>query len=204
MSVQQISEPFITEAEYIRRERDAEVKSEYFQGRIYAMSGATPAHNVLCAHTIAELIIRLRGKPCNVYTSDQRIRVEATGLNTYPDISVVCGESQFAAMDSNAILNPSLIVEALSPSTSNYHRTTKFDHYKTIPTFADYLLLHTDRVRVEHFSRNEQNIWTHTVATVRETEIPIVNLSITLSVAELYRNLDLPTFSLLHATSDVL
>ena len=198
MSVQQISEPLITEEEYLRRECDAETKSEYFQGRIYAMSGATPTHNALCANAIAEMGVNLREKPCTVYTSDQRVRVESTGLNTYPDISVLCDKPQFAAIDANALLNPMLIVEALSPSTAIYDCTTKFDHYKTIPTFADYLLLHTDRVRVEHFSRNDQHIWTHTVAAGLEAKLPISNLSISLSVSNLYRNLDLPVLHLLH------
>jgi Uma2 family endonuclease len=198
MSVQQIAEPYITEEEYIRRERNAETRSEYFQGRIYARACTAPPHNVICSNAIYEMGIRLRAKPCIIYTSDQRVRIEATGLNTYPDVSIVCGESLFAAVDDIALINPMLIVEVLSPATANYDRTTKFGHYKTISAFADYLLIHSDRVRVEHFSRNEQNVWTHTVATSLEGELPIPNLDITCSVAELYHNLKLPVLNLLH------
>jgi Uma2 family endonuclease len=202
MSIQHIPEPFITEEEYIRREREAETKSEYWNGRIYAMSGAAPAHNEISGNTICELGNQLRGRKCTVYTSDQRIRVEETGLNTYPDVSVVCGEKMFAAIDSNALINPILLVEVLSPSTADYDRTTKFDHYKRIPSFTDYLLVHASQVRVEHYSRQGDNAWVQTVATRLDAVLYVPTLDIALSVAEIYRNLDLPELNLLHRPSE--
>jgi Uma2 family endonuclease len=198
MIAQRIPEPFITQEEYLRLEDAAETKNEYFQGRIYPlflttplhnMTGATPIHNCICTNTLVELGIKLEGKPCRPLTSDQRIRIESVDKNTYPDAVVVCGKPEFATLDQIAITNPVLIVEVLSPSTEKYDRTTKFDHYKTLPTFSDYLLIHTDQIRVEHYARNDQNIWTYDVATHLDDEFVVLNLDITLSVAHLYANL---------------
>ncbi|HLK55452.1 MAG TPA: Uma2 family endonuclease [Chthonomonadaceae bacterium] len=198
MSTTQLTEPYITEEEYILRERASEIKSEYYQGRVYAMAGGTPQHNEICGNAIRELGNELEAKPCTVYTSDQRIRVEATRLNTYPDVSVVCGEKHFAALDENTLINPILIVEVLSPSTANYDRTTKFDHYKNIPSFTDYLLIYATHVRVEHYVRQGENAWLQSVAIQRDAEISITNLGISLSVERLYRNLALPELDVLH------
>src|SRR4051794_31322851 len=112
----------LTPAEYLTIERKAEVKSEYLNGEMFAMAGASPAHNVIKENLIGELYSRLKGGPCRSYSSDQRVKVSATGLYTYPDIMIVCGPPEFDDEDPNTLLNPQVIIEVLSESTADYDR----------------------------------------------------------------------------------
>ena len=119
----------ITPEEYLARERQAEQKSEYFNGEIFAMSGASPRHVLIVTNVVAELRGQLKQRPCTAYSTDLRVKVSATGLYTYPDVVVVCGTPQFDAerKDTLLILNPTLIVEVLSDSTEGYDRGGKFE-----------------------------------------------------------------------------
>src|SRR4051812_40698878 len=132
--------PHLTPEQYLEIERAAEYKSEYFDGEMFAMSGAREAHNVVAMNIGAELREQLRQKPCRVYPSDMRVRVSSTGLYTYPDVVAVCDKPQFADEVTDTLLNPVLVVEVLSPSTEAYDRGRKFDHYKTIESLREYLL----------------------------------------------------------------
>ena len=125
---------FITPEEYLRLERASQEKHEYFKGEIFAMTGATENHNIIAGSTFAALYSELRKKPCQIYPSDMRVRIPATGLYTYPDISVVCGTPEFEDDGLDTLLNPTVIIEVLSPSTEPYDRGKKFQHYRTIPT----------------------------------------------------------------------
>ena len=107
----------MTEAEYLVFERESELKHEYLNGHVYAMSGASRIHNLICTNIVGALHPQLRDKPCEIYQSDMRINVSATGLYTYPDIAIVCGEPRFAEDEFDTLLNPTLIIEVLSPST---------------------------------------------------------------------------------------
>src|SRR4051794_37409677 len=143
---------YYTPEEYLTLERAAEYKSEYLDGQILPMSGASRAHNIITAHLVRLLDTQFDGRPCQVYGSDMRVRVSATGLYTYPDVTASCGAQQFVGAHQVTLLNPTVIIEVLSPSTELYDRTEKFDHYRRLESLADYVLVAQDRVRVDHYS----------------------------------------------------
>jgi len=142
-------------AEYLAAEAKSDVRHEFLDGEVFAMAGGTPEHAALAAAVIAGLINALRGKPCRVYSSDLRVRVEATGLTTYPDASVVCGQLETSAQDPNAIVNPVVLIEVLSESTESYDRGAKAAHYRRIPSLREYVLVAQHEPLVEVYRRNE-------------------------------------------------
>lgn len=145
-------------AEYTELEDYSNVRHELLDGQILAMAGGTPEHATYCANVIALLAAQLRDKPCRVQSSDGRIRIAATGLITYPDVSVVCGRAERDAEDRNAITNPKVVVEVLSPRTEEYDRGEKLAHFQQIPSLAEIVLVaHSPRL-VEVF-RREGTIW---------------------------------------------
>lgn len=149
-----------TYAEYLVQEAASDVKHEYFEGHILAMAGGSPDHAHLAASAIGVLTAQLRGRPCRVFSSDLRVRIPATGLATYPDVTVVCGRREADPEDPDTATNPTLIVEVLSPSSEKYDRGEKFAQYRTLPSLRDYLLIPQDRARIEHYSRNADGSWT--------------------------------------------
>lgn len=143
-------------AEYLAAEAKSDVRHEFLDGQVYALAGGTPEHAALAAAVIGELRNALRGKPCRVYSSDVRVRIEATGLTTYPDASVVCGQLETSREDPNAIVNPVVLVEVLSESTEAYDRGAKTQHYRRIPSLREYVLVAQHEPLVEVYRRNEQ------------------------------------------------
>ncbi|MEM9193333.1 MAG: Uma2 family endonuclease [Myxococcota bacterium] len=135
--------------EYLELEEVSNTKHEFAQGEIFAMAGGTPEHAALSMAMGALLVPQLRNVECRVYSSDLRIRVEETGLTTYPDVTVVCGEAKYDAESSVTVTNPSLVVEVLSPSTEDYDRGEKLDHYQKIAALKACLLIAQDRPLVE-------------------------------------------------------
>jgi Uma2 family endonuclease len=130
---------YVTEEEYDLLEEASVIKHEYFAGKVYAMTGGTEPHNLIAGNVLAALHGQLRNRPCRVYTSDQRINVRATGLQTYSDVTIVCGQPQFAGKSRVTIVNPIVIIEVLSPSTKLYDRGMKFQNYRTIETLQEYI-----------------------------------------------------------------
>ena len=149
-----------TPGEYLALERKAEYKSEYCDGYITAMSGASRKHNLIAANMLAETHSQLKGRPCEVYGSDMRVRTSPTGLYTYPDISAVCGAPQFLDAEFDTLLNPTLIVEVLSPSTESYDRGAKFEEYKAIESLREYVIVAQDEMLVERFVKRGDE-WIH-------------------------------------------
>ena len=149
----------MTYAEYLAAEADAASKHEYLGGAVRAMAGGTPEHGAISAAVITLLTNALQGKPCRVFTSDVRLRVQATDLSTYPDVSVVCGRLERAPEDENAIINPVLLVEVLSDSTEAYDRGEKSAHYRRIPSLREYLLISQREPRLELFRRGDNDRW---------------------------------------------
>jgi Uma2 family endonuclease len=147
-----------TYGEYLDLDEASNVKLEYYAGNIYAMAGGTPEHAALCLQVGSSLNVQLEGKPCRVYGSDLRVRVRATGLAAYPDISVVCGELERDPEGRDTVLNPTLVVEVLSPSTADYDRGEKREHYQRIPSLREVVLVSHDRRRIEVF-RREPKAW---------------------------------------------
>ena len=178
--------PRMSEQDYLAFERASEIKHEYFAGEIFAMSGASRAHNLICANTISILANHLREKPCELYPSDMRVRVSATGLYTYPDISVVCGKPQFADDRFDTLVNPTLLVEVLSPSTERYDRGRKFQDYRLLPSLQEYLLIAQDAPRIEHYLRQPDESWRLTDSQGLESSLILPTLDCTLALAEIY------------------
>src|SRR5262249_54874860 len=130
-----------TPEEYLALEEDADFKSEYFGGEIFAMAGASEEHNTITANVVAEVRQQFRGTPCRVYTSDMRVKGEATGLYTYPDVVAACGERRFERRGTDSLLNPTVIFEVLSPTTESYDRGRKFENYRQIESLREYILI---------------------------------------------------------------
>ena len=142
-----------TPAEYLVRERAAEYKSEYVNGFIVAMTGASRAHNVITANVGGEVRVQLKGRPCEVYIAGMRVKVSLTGAYRYPDIVVACGDIAFEDAELDTLLNPVLIVEVLSPTTEAADRGEKFAHYRRLASLQEYLLVAQDVPRIEQFVR---------------------------------------------------
>jgi Uma2 family endonuclease len=149
----------MTYAAYLAAEEVSDTKHEYLRGEVFAMAGGTPKHAALQAAVLIELGVALRGRPCQAYGSDLRVRIEATDLSTYPDITVVCGSLETSVIDRHAATNPILIVEVLSDSTEAYDRGEKFAHYRRIPSLREYVLVSLHQPRIESFVKNEQGVW---------------------------------------------
>jgi Uma2 family endonuclease len=147
-------QPRYTARQYLALERKAEHRSEFLDGEIYAMTGASREHNLIAGNLSSSLWTQLRGRPCETYTSDMRVLVNPTGLYTYPDVVVVCGKPEFEDRELDTLLNPTVIIEVLSDSTEAYDRGTKFAHYRRLPTLAEYVLVPQHVMRVEHFVRD--------------------------------------------------
>ncbi len=142
-----------TWSDYLEYEDFSSEKHEYLDGEIYAMAGGTPEHALLAGRVVTVLGAQLRRKACKVYTSDLRIRVMATGLTTYPDVSVICGKVEVDPTSKLTAINPTLLVEVLSPSTEDYDRGTKFEHYQQIPSLKEYVLVSQRECLIEVFHR---------------------------------------------------
>ena len=144
---------YLTQQEYLELERAADFKSEYCAGEVYAMAGASPRHVLIATNTAAAFVTQLRRKPCFTYSNDLRVKASASGLYTYPDIVVACKKPQFDDPREDTLLNPTVIIEVLSPSTEAYDRGAKFNHYRQIESLTDYLLISQEQALVEHFVR---------------------------------------------------
>jgi len=176
----------LTEAEYLEIERAAEFKSEFFDGEMFARAGGTPQHSLIATNLTAEVRNRLKSHACVPYNADLRIKIEATGLCTYPDLSVICGPLQFAEGTDDTVINPTLLVEVLSDSTEGYDRGKKFEHYRQIPTLHGYLLVSQKEPRVEQFMRQADGHWLLNEAAGLEAALELPSLRISLSLAEVF------------------
>jgi len=150
---------FLTPEEYLAFERKSEVRHEYFAGEVLAMVGASRRHNIIAANIIRVLGNQLLERPCNVYPSDMRVKVSATGKYTYPDVSVTCEEELFDDDEKDTLLNPVVFIEVLSDSTEAYDRGRKFEHYRQIESLTQYLLVSQEPHRVEQFVRQNERDW---------------------------------------------
>jgi Uma2 family endonuclease len=187
-----LAEAYISPEEYLELERQAETKSEYFNGQIFAMSGASEPHNVITVNLTREISTQLRGRPCRMYSNDMRVLVDDTGLYTYPDAVVVCGERILLDGHKDTLLNPSVIIEVLSPSTERYDRGEKFAHYRHLESLTDYLLIAQDRPRVEHFTKLGNQEWVMRVMEELDAIIPILSINCELNMAFIYEDVDFP------------
>ena len=175
-----------SEVDYLRLERQAENKSEYFDGEIFAMAGGTRTHSLIATNLLGELRSALKAGDYVAYNSDLRIKIEATGLMTYLDASVACGEQRFLDAQEDTLLNPTVIIEVLSESTEAYDRGKKFEHVRQIPTCREYLLVSQNEPRIEQFVRQPNGEWSLKEATGLATELMLPSLGVVLRLAEVF------------------
>jgi Uncharacterized protein conserved in cyanobacteria len=146
-----------TPEEYLALERASAYKSEYYDGEVFAMSGASRRHVLIVTNLVTQLATQLKKRACEVYSADMRLKIEITRAYTYPDVIVVCGEPQFSDKQKDTLINPTVIIEVLSESTQGYDRGGKFEQYRTLESFKEYLLISQDKPHVEHFVRQADN-----------------------------------------------
>jgi Uma2 family endonuclease len=176
----------LSEAEYLEIERRAEFKSEYLDSEMFAMSGGTSAHSLIAANLIFAMRTQLKSCPCRVYTSDMRVKVQASGLYTYPDVSVARGQDQFDDEQEDTLLNPTVIVEILSDSREAYDRGRKFALYRQLPSLREYLLVNQHQPLVEQFVRQESGEWLLRAFSGLESKLSLPSLNITIAIADVY------------------
>ncbi len=179
----------LTPAEYLRIERTATCRSEYFRGEMFAMAGGSPTHSRIKTNVLGELRNRMKGNPCAPYDSDLRVKCP-TGLYTYPEASVFCSELEFDDEQRDTVLNPTLLIEVLSKSSEAYDRGKKFDHYRTIPSLREYVLVSQDEPMVQRFLRNDDDTWTLSAVADLKQAVKLQSLGIELPLAEVYERVD--------------
>lgn len=187
-------EQLLSPADYLARERAAEEKSEYFQGEVFAMAGGTAVHSLISMNVTAELRDRLKGRDCTLYNSDLRVKVSESGLYTYPDGSVVCGQPQFE--DADTLLNPLVLIEVLSPASESYDRGRKFEFYRQIASLSTYLLVSQEAPRVEQFVRQQDSQWLWNEAHGMESCLHLSVLAIDLRLEEVFAQVTFEPVSL--------
>lgn len=182
------AETRVTGGEYLARERLAETKSEFLDGYIVAMSGASRLHNFVAGAIFATLYQQLLDSPCDVYTNDMRVNVSETGDYTYPDVVVACGDPDFADAELDTLLTPTVIIEVLSHSTERHDRGRKFTSYRHLETLQEYVLVAQDRPSVEHYARQGEH-WVLTEYTDLDATVPLPVIGCELRLRDLYRRI---------------
>jgi len=147
----------VTPEQYLALERASPTKHQYFDGRIEAMPGASRLHNLIAINLCREISLQFEDRPCEIYGSDMRVCVAPTGLYTYPDVSAVCGEPQFLDSEVDTLLNPTALIEILSPSTEANDRGRKAANYRRLASLGELVLVAQDRARVEHYARRGED-----------------------------------------------
>jgi Uma2 family endonuclease len=180
----------ITPEEYLRIERAAEWKSEYIDGEMFAMSGASRRHVLITGNLTRILGNHLLDGPCTVYPIDLRVATDPNRHFTYPDVVVLCDPPQFVDDQPDTILNPKVIVEVLSDSTEKYDRGAKAERYRSVPTLSEYLLVSQEHVHIELYTRQSDGGWSLHEWSDAAAEIELVSLGCRLRVAEVYAKVD--------------
>jgi Uma2 family endonuclease len=190
----------LTAAEYLALEAAADVRHEFFDGEMFAMSGGSLWHNIIKDNFAHAIRNRLAGRGCRVVTSDQRLKVDATGLYTYPDVLVFCGPPLMEDGVHHTLTNPLLVIEVLSDSTEKYDRGVKFGHYRRLTTLREYVLVAQDRYSVEAYERRPDEAdlpgsvdhWLLTAATDPAAAIQLGSLGVSVPLAEIYDGVEFP------------
>jgi Uma2 family endonuclease len=187
---------FLTPEQYLEIERRAEFRSEYYQGEMFAMAGplamadARRNHNLLAGNAFAQVHAQLRRRPGEVYSNDMRVRVGTAEFYTYPDIVIICGEPRFLDTELDTLLNPTVIIEVLSPSTEAYDRGKKFELYRSLDSLREYIMVSSDRIQIERYSRQAEGKWLLTAASRLEDTIELESAGCALSLADVYERVE--------------
>lgn len=183
-------DPPTTEADYLAFERSSEFKHEFIDGEVIAMAGATESHNLVEGNTFAALHTGLRGRPCKTYVADMKVRTPSTGTYVYPDVVVACGEVQLADDENDVLLNPTLIIEVLSPSTEHLDRGKKAQRYREIASLQEYILIAQDAPHIERFLRQSDGTWLFSEVDGLDATIALTSIDCTLALADVYERVD--------------
>lgn len=186
----QVKTPYSPQ-QYLAIDRQADFKNEYLNGEIFAMTGASRRHNLITSNVNSSLNSQLKGRQCEVYVSDMRVKVSPTGLYTYPDVVVACGSPIFEDDEVDTLTNPTLIIEVLSASTEGYDRGDKFGHYRKLDSLSEYILISQDKSNVEHYVRRPDNQWLLSEANDLQATIDLPSIKCTLTLADVYDKVEL-------------
>lgn len=181
----------ITPEDYLEIERQAEYKSEYFAGEMFAMAGASKRHNLIVSNLIRTLGNQLLESDCNVYPSDMRIKIPRVKKYTYADVVIACGQEEFDDEKEDTLLNPLVIIEVLSDSTEAYDRGQKFVYYQKIPSLQEYLLVSQHDCQIEQYVRNSERFWTYAEYHDAEDSVTIQTVKVELRLKDIYARLPL-------------
>ena len=171
---------YYSSEEYLALERNADFKSEYLKGHIYDMAGSSPEHSAITVNVTVALGSQLLERPCQAFSNDMKVRTSPTGLFAYPDLSVVCGEPVFHDEKRDVLINPTVLIEVLSPSTEAFDRGKKFAQYQHLTSLTDYLLIAQDEARIDHYTRQSDDQWLLSIAQGSGAEVYIASLDCTL------------------------
>jgi Uma2 family endonuclease len=190
MSPQPVSR--LTSQEYLVSERDSEQKHEFYRGEMFAMGGASFAHNQITTNIGTLVNTLLRNRDCAVTLNDLRVKITATGRYTYPDVVVTCESPKFEDEQFDTLLNPQVIMEVLSNSTESYDRGKKFEHYRQIESLREYVLVAQDHPQIERFSRQEDRHWLFDEASGLDAALHLTTIDVTLKLADVYAKVQFP------------
>jgi len=181
----------LTADEYLEIERLAPTKHQFYEGEMFAMSGASIPHGRITSNLHAELASQIKGSSCESFVADLRVEVQRSGLFTYPDIAVVCGPHEYRDSKADTLLNPTVIFEVLSPSTENYDRGKKFAHYRLIPSLQVYVLVSQDQPLIECFHRQGET-WNLIIAEGLDASLRIEEIGVEIPLREIYARVEFP------------
>jgi len=183
--------PTLTPEKYLEIERKAEFRNEYRDGEMFAMAGSSCAHTMISDNMVAQLVLKLRGGTCRPYSRSMRVQVGTTGLFTYPDVVVACNDRKFLDESRDTLLNPTLIIEVLSPSTEAYDRGKKFSDYRTLPSLQEYVLVSQEHVQVEVFRRQPDEEWLLKIVSRLEDSVSLESIGCQLLLSDIYEDVEL-------------
>jgi Uma2 family endonuclease len=185
-----LPEAKMTVEQYLAFERASETRHEFLNGEVFALAGASRKHNIIGGNVYASLHSLLRKRPCEVYQNDMRVKIRRKGHYAYPDIVVVCGTAKFEDDKQDTLLNPTVIVEVLSPSTEIYDRGMKFQYYRTVESLQEYVLISQDQIQIEHFTRQNDGLWLLSDLNRIDVALELPSIECKVPLADIYEKVE--------------
>jgi Uma2 family endonuclease len=187
-----VQKPKLTSAEYLVIERKAPFRSEYLNGEMFAMAGASFAHTRIATNLVVALGERFKGGPCYTLSHDMRVKVTRTGLYTYPDVIILCGPPELEDAELDILLNPRVIIEVLSDSTEGYDRGAKFEHYKQVASLQEYVLVSQDEPTCDRYVRGPDETWLNKTFAGLDGVLAFESVSASVPLSEIYAGVTFP------------
>ena len=202
MAGQVQTQSWISPEEYLNIERRSTYRSEYVDGEMFAMAGATRQHNRISSNLVSEINQHIKSGDCNIYSSDLRVHVPSTGYFTYPDIVITCGKEEFTDNHNDVLVNPLVIIEILSDSTASIDRGKKFEQYRELTSFVEYLLIEQRTPHIEQYILYDAQEWRYRTIRGIDQQVIIQAIDCTLLLRDIYHKVDLlPRPAHLHSIS---